>query len=142
MNIRKRNNAFVFPCRTNEILQGGRPSSAAVYRARKDLRQESQPTSSEEKEARDPSPDVEARQDFWSVTGDYIFRYHVAPRTKLCVLKVDFPILVSYMDVQRQTKTSIVDDYWNTDGDRLLSEPWIGVTRFALPNNNPPEGFL
>ena len=59
-----------------------------------------------------------------------------------------FPIPLNYIDVQRQTKTSIdvlheatIDDKWNI-GDKSLtmSEPWIGVTCFALLNKNPPEG--
>ena len=33
-----------------------------------------------------------------------------------------------------------IDDDWHTDGDRSLSELWIGVTRFKLLNKNPPEG--
>ena len=50
----------------------------------------------------------------------------------------DFPRPLKYIDVNRQTKTSIdvlheatIDDYWNFDGDNSLSEPWIGVTRFV-----------
>ena len=54
------------------------------------LRRESQQRSSEDKdEARYPNPDVEARQDFWSFIGDYIYRNHVAPRRKLYVPKDD-----------------------------------------------------
>ena len=55
----------------------------------------------------------------------------------------------SDVDVQGQTKTSLdllqevtIDDYWKMDGDKSLSEPWIGMTRFALLNNNPPEGYM
>ena len=33
-----------------------------------------------------------------------------------------------------------IDDYWNLDGDKSLSEPWIGVSRFEFLNKNPPEG--
>ena len=29
-----------------------------------------------------------------------------------------------------------------TDGDKSLSEPWIGVTRFELLNTNSPEGHM
>ena len=83
---------------------------------------------------------------FW---GNYKYQNHVARRTKLHVLKDDVPILVNYIDVQRRTKTSIdliheatVDDYWNIDGDKSLSEPWISVTRFELLNKNPPQGHL
>ena len=59
----------------------------------------------------------------------------------------DFPRPLKYIDVNRQTKTSIdvlheatIDDYWNFDGDNSLSEPWIGVTRFVPLNQNIPEG--
>ena len=65
------------------------------------------------------------------------------------VPKDDFPIPLNYLDVQRETKTSIdvvheaaIDGYWNFHGDRSLSEPWICVTRFELPNKNPPEGHV
>ena len=59
-----------------------------------------------------------------------------------------FPIPLNYIDVQRQTKTSIVvlhettiDDKWNIGDKSLsLSEPWIGVTHLALLNKNRPEG--
>ena len=74
-------------------------------------------------------------------------RNHVAPTTTLCVPKDDFPIPLNCIDVQRQTKTGIdvlheatIDDYWNIDGDKSLSEPWIGLTRFELLNKNPAEG--
>ena len=53
----------------------------------------------EQEEAQDP--DAEARQEFWSIVGDYIIRNHVAPRTKLSVPKDDFPIPLNYIDVQR-----------------------------------------
>ena len=56
---------------------------------------------------RDPDPDVEGRQDFWSILGVYIIRNHVTPRTKLYVAEDDFFEPLNYIDVQRQTKTSI-----------------------------------
>ena len=58
-----------------------------------------------------------------------------------------FPIPLNYTDDQRQRKTSIdvhheatIDDYWNVDGDKSLSNPWIGVTMFELLNRDPPDG--
>ena len=73
-----------------------------------------------------------------------MYRNHVAPRTKLYVPKDDFPVPLHYIDVQRQTKTSLdvlqeatIDDYCNMDGDKPQSEPWIGVIRFALLNKIP-----
>ena len=29
-----------------------------------------------------------------------------------------------------------IDDYWNVDGSRDLSDPWTGFTRFALLEEN------
>ena len=50
-------------------------------------------------------------------------------------------MLLNFFDVQRHTKTSIdalqeatIDDCWQIDGDKSLSEPLIGVSRFALLN--------
>ena len=31
---------------------------------------------------------------------------------------------------------------WNMAEDKSLSEPWIGVTRFAPLNKNPPDGHM
>ena len=69
------------------------------------------------------------------------------PGRNSLVLKDDFPIPLNCIAVQRQTKTTTcvlhdaaIDDYWNTDGDTSLSEPFIGVTRFELLNRNPPAG--
>ena len=57
--------------------------------------------------------------------------------------------LVKYIFVSRETKTSIdglheatIDDYSNIDGNKSLSEPWIGVTPFKLLHRNSPEGHV
>ena len=34
-----------------------------------------------------------------------------------------------------------MDDYWNVDGERELSDAWTGFTRFILLNKRPPEGY-
>ena len=52
--------------------------------------------------------DAEAKHDFWSTTGDFIFRHHVEPRVKLYVPKEEsFPIPLKYIDVTRNTHTSL-----------------------------------
>ena len=56
------------------------------------MRQSQQNSSEEKEEARDADPDIEARQEFWKIMGDYIQRNHVAPRTESYVPKEDFPI--------------------------------------------------
>ena len=39
-------------------------------------------------------------------------------------------------------KKKRIDDCWNVDGNRNLSDFWTGFTRFALLNETPPKGFL
>ena len=34
-----------------------------------------------------------------------------------------------------------IDDYWNVDGDRELSDAWTGFTRFTFLDEKPPDGF-
>ena len=48
-----------------------------------------------------------------------------------------------YIDVTRTAETSFdvllekhVDDHWNVDGDRELSDAWTGFTRFTKANEN------
>ena len=131
-------------------MQEGQLLSTAVYEALSDLRQEVQEKPSEEGEDRDPSPDLEARTRFLELYGRWHFSKNVTPRTKLHAPKDDFPMPLNYHLVfQGQTKTSLdvlqevtIDDYWNMDGGEPLSEPWIGLTRFALLNKNPPEGHM
>ena len=35
-----------------------------------------------------------------------------------------------------------IDDYWNIDGSRDLSDSWTGFTQFILLEEKPPNGFL
>ena len=51
----------------------------------------------------------------------------------------NFPIPLKYIDVSRTTHTNLdvkqekrIDDYWNIDGSRDLSDPWTGFTQFTL----------
>ena len=65
------------------------------------------------------------------------------------VLKEEsFPIPLKYIDVTRTTHTSLdvllekhIDNYWNVDGARELSDAWKGFTRFILLNESPPDGY-
>ena len=69
---------------------------------------------------------------------------------RLCVLKEEsFPISLKYVDVTRTTHTNLtvmqekrINDYWNDDGDRTLSDSWTGFTKFKLLNENPPPGNM
>ena len=92
--------------------------------------------------------DAEAKNDFWSITGDFIYRHHVEPRVKLYMATEEsFPIPLKHIDVTRITYTSLdvmlekqIEDYWNVDGERELSDAWTGFTRFMLLNERPPDG--
>ena len=33
-----------------------------------------------------------------------------------------------------------IEDYWNVDGQRELSDAWTGFTRFIVLNERPPDG--
>ena len=35
-----------------------------------------------------------------------------------------------------------IDDYWNIDGSRDLSDSWTGFTLFTLLDEKPPNGYL
>ena len=73
---------------------------------------------------------------FWSVTGDFFYRHHVEPRVKLYMPKEEsFPIPLKYIDVTRNTHTSLdvmleknIDDYWNVDGESELQDAWTSFT--------------
>ena len=86
----------------------------------------------------DSLPDAgEAINDFWSMSGNFIYRHHVEPRVKLySPREASFPIPLKYIDVSRTTHANLdvngIDDYWNIDGSRDLSDSWTGFTQFTL----------
>ena len=43
------------------------------------------------------------------------------------------------MDVKQEKR---IDDYWNTDGSRHLSDPWTGFTQFTTLEEKPPNGYM
>ena len=91
----------------------------------------------------------EARNDFWSISGNFIYRHHVEPRVKLYSPREEsFPIPLKHIDVSRTTHTNLdvmqekrIDDYWNIDGSRDLSDPWTGFTQFTLLDEKAPDGY-
>ena len=99
----------------------------------------------------DSLPDAgEAINDFRSMSGSFIYRHHVEPRVKLYSSREEsFPIPLKYIDVSRTTHTNLdvkqekrIDDYWNIDGSRDLSDPWTGFTQFTLLEEKPPDGYM
>ena len=99
----------------------------------------------------DSLPDAgEAINDFWYMSGSFMYRHHVEPRVKLYSPREEsFPIPLRYIDVTRTTHTNLdvkqekrIDDYWNIDGSRDLSDPWTGFTQFTLLQEKPPDGYM
>ena len=99
----------------------------------------------------DSFPDAgEAKNDFWSMSGNFIYRHHVEPRVKLYSPREEsFPLPLKYIDVSRTTHTNLdvkqerrIDENLNIDGSRDLSDSWTGFTQFTLLEEKPPEGFL
>ena len=93
----------------------------------------------------------EAINDFWSMSGSFIYRHHVEPRVKIYSPREEsFPIPLKYIDVTRTTHTNLdvkqekrIDDYWNIDGSRDLSDPWTGFIqfKFTLLDKKAPDGY-
>ena len=99
----------------------------------------------------DSFPDAgEVLNDFWSVSGNLIYRHHVEPRVKLYSPRAEsFPIPLKYIDVSRTTHSNLdvkqerrIDDCWNIDGSGDLSDPWTGFTQFTLLEEKAPDGYM
>ena len=100
----------------------------------------------------DSLPDAgEARNDFWSMSGNFIFRHRVEPRVKLySPREASFPIPLKYIDVSRTNHTNldvmqesrIYDIGISIDGSRDVSGSWTGFTQFTILDEKPPDGYM
>ena len=43
------------------------------------------------------------------------------------------------MDVKQERR---IDDYWNIDGSRDVSDSWTGFTQFTLKSEKRPDGYM
>ena len=48
-------------------------------------------------------------------------------------------LLITNLDVKQEKR---IDDYWNIDGSRDLSDPWTGFTQFTLLEEKDPNGYV
>ena len=93
--------------------------------------------------------DAEARADFWSIQGDFMYRHLNEPRVQLYVPKEEtFPMPLEHIDVTRSTHTDFnvmqekrIDDYWDVDSNRSLSDTWRGFTKSTLLKDKAANGF-
>ena len=80
---------------------------------------------------------------------DIISSHHVEPTVELYSPREEsFPTPLKYNDVST-THTNLdvkqerlIDDYWNIDGSRDLSDSWTGFTQFTLLEEKPPDGYM
>ena len=94
--------------------------------------------------------DAEARNDFWSIEGDFICRHPVEPQVQLYVPKEEsFPIPLKCIDVTSTTRTNLdvlkeccIDEYWNVDVDRAVSDSWTEFMNFTLLDEKRPNGCV
>ena len=62
---------------------------------------------------------VQVREDFWTLSGEFICRHHVMLWEQVYVPKESsFPILFKYIDVERKTKTNL-DNLEESSNDDL-----------------------
>ena len=96
-------------------------------------------------------PDAgEAINDFWSMSGNFMYRHHVEPRVKHYSPREELvPSPLKNIDVSRTTQTNFdvkqerrIDDYWNIDLFRILSDPWTGFIQFTPLEEKPPDGYM
>ena len=157
----QRSGNFIFPVADGTVKTAGGDRSLrtpTLIRDRPERGQEQKILQGESGGLSSPSPhrydstqdDAEAENDFKSIAGDFIYRHHVEPRVELYMPKEEsFPIPLKYIDVDRNTSVSLdvtletnIDDYWNVDGDRDLSNTWTGFTRFTMLKEKPPDGYM
>ena len=88
---------------------------------------------------------------FWSIQGDVIYRHHNEriSRSNLCRKEETFPTPLKYVDVTWSTHTDLgvmqekcMDDNWNIDENRSLSDSWKGFTKIVLLREKPPKGYM
>ena len=140
-NISKLNGKFIFPAADGRIkfVGGDQELRTSTLIREHPIRAESRSDFLGESEGslrsppQDSLPDAgEAINDFWSISGNFIYRHHVEPRVKLYLLREDsFPIPLKYIYVSRTTQTNLdvkqerrIDDYGNIDESRDLSDSW------------------
>ena len=145
----QREDEFIFPIADGTAKLSGRDHEFRAPTPRREqlVRSEEIQGESEESQPAETSDDGKARTDFWSIQGDFICRHHNEPRVQLFVPKKEtFPIPLKYIDVTGSTHTDLdvaqekkIDDYWNVDPRKQLSDSWRGLTKFTLLKEKPPK---
>ena len=76
---------------------------------------------------------MEAKSDFWSMTGNYAVGNHVVPGRQFPLPKADFPIPLRFCEIYRQTTNpNVFGGESIVGGENSFSDLRIGVTRFTI----------
>ena len=79
---------FIFPASDGTAKLSGRDHEFREPTPRRQQTVKSEDLSGElQGEPGETKDDDEARKDFWSIQGDFIYRHHIEPRVQLCVPK-------------------------------------------------------
>ena len=133
----KENGKFIFPIADGRIKFVGGDQEQRRGEDQRDFPGESEGSPP-------PLPQDSLPDDFCT-----IHRHHVEPRVKLYSSREEsFLIPLNYIDVSRTTHTNLdvmqesrIDDYWNIDGSRDLSDYWTGFTQFTI-SEKPLDGYM
>ena len=148
----KKGDEFTFPFAAGTAKLSGRDHEFRESTPRREPTVRSQDFSREnfivnwESQPAEPTDDAEVRGDFWSIQSDIIYRHHNDPRVQLHVPKEEtFPIQKN-IDVTRSTNTDLdvmqekkIDDCWNVDSSKHLSDSWRGFTKLTLNKEKLPK---
>ena len=114
VSISQKDDEFTFPIADGTAKLSGRDYEFREPTPKRDQLVRSEDLSGEilgesgESQLAEPTDEAEARADFWSIQGDFIYRYHNEPRVQLYVPKEEtFPIPLKYVDVTRFTHTDL-----------------------------------
>ena len=92
--------------------------------------------------------DAEFRRDFWSIQGDFICRHHIELEfNSMCRKKKHSLFRWNTLTTATETNLDVlqerdIDDYWNVDANRSLSDSWKGFKKFTLLKEKPPKGYM
>ena len=156
MLIRQKDDEFIFPVADGTAKLAGRDYDFREPTLRQDSTVRSEDLSVElqcesgESHPANTTDDSEVRTDFWSILGDFIHRHNNEPGVQLYVpMEETFPNALKYIDVSRSSHTDLdvmqekrIDDYWNVDSSKHLSDSWRGFTKFTFLKVKPPKGYM
>ena len=146
--IRQRQDEFTFPIADGAAIFLGKDN-----KFRKPILRQEQPVRNDdlsgeiqgesgESQICQPTDDAGARVDFRSMQGSFIHLRHNELRVQLYAPKEEtFTFPLKYIDVTRSTHTDLdvlpekkIDDYWNVDSNKHMSEYWRGFTKLTSLN--------